>query len=535
MKNFIFLFITVSSVLIFSKCATRGIIEGGSKDSIPPVVIRSSPKENTVFFKDDKILLNFNEFIKLNDISNQLIISPPLEKKYFEIKPRLGASKKIEIKLLKKLDDNTTYTFNFGKSIEDYNEGNQLPFYSYAISTGEKIDSLKYYGTVEDALNKNKEDSILVYLYTVDSIYNDSTIYLKKPYYVTQTLDSTNFEFQNLKPGKYEIIAIKDEGTNYLFDQNTDKIGFVKDFINIPMDTFSKLRLFKEKTNFAWGRPKYINENKIEFPFFGDLINQKIILDSNFDKIKYVINKNREKDTLNFWFKNNQKIDSIIFNLKGSDSIEKVVVKKRKTQIKDSLILKFLNSNFLELNDSIKIESNIPIMNVNTDSIKIIDIDSLIIPFDVSLDKNLDILNLKINPLPNDNYKINIKSGSITDFFGNSNEPLFLNLKTKTYEDYGTLFLQVENNSDLPYFIEILNFKGEKIRKELGDKIDGNYSFYNIIPDKYTVRIIIDENKNFQWDTGNYLKKIQPEKVIYLTNELDLRANWELNESIEIK
>ena len=110
-----------------------------------------------------------------------------------------------------------------------------------------------------------------------------------------------------------------------------------------------------------------------------------------------------------------------------------------------------------------------------------------------------------------------------------------LNLKTKTYEDYGTLFLQVENNSDLPYFIEILNFKGEKIRKELGDKIDGNYSFYNLIPDKYTVRIIIDENKNFEWDTGNYLKKIQPEKVIYLTNELDLRANWELNESIEIK
>ena len=83
-------------------------------------------------------------------------------------------------------------------------------------------------------LNKNKEDSILVYLYNVDSIYNDSTIYLKKPYYVTQTLDSTNFEFQNLKPGKYEIIAIKDEGTNYLFDQNTDKIGFVK--VGMPVE-----------------------------------------------------------------------------------------------------------------------------------------------------------------------------------------------------------------------------------------------------------------------------------------------------------
>tara|TARA_B100000963_G_scaffold61745_1_gene49762 strand:+ start:98099 stop:99706 length:1608 start_codon:yes stop_codon:yes gene_type:complete len=535
MKNFIFLFITLCNVLIFSKCATRGIIEGGSKDTIPPVVIRSSPKENTVFFKDDKILLNFDEFIKLSDISNQLVISPPLEKKYFEIKPRLGASKKIEIKLLKKLDDNTTYTFNFGKSIEDFNEGNLLPFYSYAISTGERIDSLKYNGTVEDALNKNKEDSILVYLYTVDSIYNDSTIFLKKPYYITQTLDSTNFEFKNLKPGKYEIIAIKDEGSNYLFDQNTDKVGFVKDFINIPIDTFSKLRLFKEKTNFAWGRPKYINENKIEFPFYGDLTNQKIILDSNFDKIKYIINKNREKDTLNFWFKDNEKIDSIVFNLKGSDSIEKVVVKKRKTQIKDSLILKGLNSNFLELNDSIKIKSNIPIINVNTDSIKIIDIDSLLIPFNISLDKNLDIINLKINPLPNDNYKIDINPGAITDFFGNSNEPLIINLKTKAYEEYGTLFLQVDNNINVPYFIEIINFKGEKIRKELGDKIDGNYSFFNLLPDKYTVRIIIDENNNFEWDTGNYLKKIQPERVIYLTNELDLRANWELNESIEIK
>ena len=70
----------------------------------------------------------------------------------------------------------------------------------------------------------------------------------------------------------------------------------------------------------------------------------------------------------------------------------------------------------------------------------------------------------------------------------------------------------------------------EIIRKELGDKIDGNYSFYNLIPDKYTVRIIIDENNNFEWDTGNYLKKIQPEKVIYLASDLDLRANWEINE-----
>ncbi len=535
MKNFIFLVIILSCVLIFSKCATRGIIEGGGKDSIPPLVIRTSPKENTVFFKGDKILLNFNEFIKLNDISNQLIISPPLEKKYFEIKPRLGASKKIEIELLKKLDDNTTYTFNFGNSIEDYNEGNLLPFYTYAISTGESIDSLKYSGSLENALDNDKEDSILIYLYNVDSIYNDSTIYLKKPYYVTQTLDSTNFEFKNLKPGKYEIIAIKDEGSNYLFDQNIDKIGFVNDFINIPIDTFSKLRLFKEKTNFAWGRPKYINENRIEFPFFGDLINQKIILDSNFHKIKYVINKNREKDTLNFWFKDNEQLDSILFNLKGNDSLEKVVVKKRENQIKDSLILKALNSNFLELNDSIKIKSNIPIMNINTDSIKITDIDSMLIPFNISLDKNLDIINFKINPLPNDNYKIKINSGAITDFFGNSNEPIFINLKTKAYEDYGTLFLKTINNSNLPYFIEIINFKGEKIIKKLGNKIDGNYSFYNLIPDKYTVRIIIDENKNFEWDTGNYLKKIQPEKVIYLASELDLRANWELNESIKIK
>ena len=60
MKNFIFFVIVLSCVLIFSKCATRGVIEGGGKDSIPPVIIRSSPKENTVFFKEEKILLNFN-------------------------------------------------------------------------------------------------------------------------------------------------------------------------------------------------------------------------------------------------------------------------------------------------------------------------------------------------------------------------------------------------------------------------------------------------------------------------------------------
>ena len=530
MKKSIILVFCLLFIFLLNNCAKRGVPTGGEKDTIPPLMIKATPKQKSIFFNKELITLNFDEYIKLNEIDKQLIISPPIEKSFYDIKPKISASKKIEIKLLKPLEENTTYTFNFGKSIQDNNESNELAFFSYSLSTGATIDSLEFFGKIKDAINKEISPSISLQLYPIDSSYNDSTIFLKKPLYVSIS-DSVDFKFENLRAGKYELIAIEDFGGNYLFDQNIDKVGFLDKHIEIPKDSFAELVLFKEITNFGWGIPKYINDHHIEFPYYGDYINDEIILlnETNED-FRFLINAHRTKDTINFWYSNPTKFDSLIFNLKLKDSSKTVIVKPRKI-LEDSLVIKNTQKNFLNLSDSIIIESNLPILNIKTENIKIFDVDSLPIDFKVSVDKNFDRLYIKINTLPNDNYNVVLNEGSVEDFWFNINKKLEFNLKTKSIEDYGIIAIQLQGDIPNSYFIELLNFKGNIIRKTGFTNQNGNYTFSNLEPGKYNVRLIKDLNMNYKWDTGNFLKKIDPEEVLYLPKTIDLRANWEINET----
>nr|MBP9602088.1 Ig-like domain-containing protein [Lutibacter sp.] len=131
----------------FFGCARRGTPTGGPKDSIPPVLVEASPALNTINFKSDKIKLVFDEYIKINELNKNLIISPP-QKNEPIIFPAGTASKFISIKILDTLDANTTYAFNFGNSIVDNNEGNKFQNFKYVFSTGTYIDSLSLAGEI---------------------------------------------------------------------------------------------------------------------------------------------------------------------------------------------------------------------------------------------------------------------------------------------------------------------------------------------------------------------------------------------------
>jgi hypothetical protein len=141
MKKTNFLLICLISILI-TQCAKRGIPEGGPKDETPPFLIKAEPKQNSVNFKEKRIRLYFNEYIKLNDFRKQLVVSPPIDKGLYSISPQSGASKYIQIDINDTLPKHTTYVFNFGQSVVDNNEGNPLPFFKYVFSTGKYIDSV---------------------------------------------------------------------------------------------------------------------------------------------------------------------------------------------------------------------------------------------------------------------------------------------------------------------------------------------------------------------------------------------------------
>ena len=202
----IFLVLFCSSLI---NCAKRGIPDGGPKDENPPVLLNAEPEENSVNFNEDRIRLYFNEYIKLKDFRKQLVVSPPIDKSFYSISPQSGASKYIQIDIKEQLDENSTYVFNFGQSVVDNNEENKLPFFSYAFSTGEYVDSLYVSGNITSSLERKSDDFISTFLYPINENYSDSIIYNGLPNYVGSSLDSTNFKMTNLKKGKYLLLALK--------------------------------------------------------------------------------------------------------------------------------------------------------------------------------------------------------------------------------------------------------------------------------------------------------------------------------------
>ena len=528
------IYFLISFVLVSSfQCARRSLPTGGFKDTLPPNIVNTSPKMNTVFFDKEKITITFDEYIKLIDLNKQLIISPPLEPNKYKVKPQGTVSKKIQIELLDSLLENTTYTFNFGESIIDNNEGNLLPFFNYAISTGAIIDSLEIKGKITDSYERITDSYTSVYLYPIDSTYTDSTIFLKKPFYATSTLDSTAYNFRNLRPDKYQIVAIKDISGNYIFDQSVDKIGFIEEPITLPGDSIINFRIFKEVPNLYWSRPFFINKNKIGFGYFGKPEPSAIKVQSKVPRnFRYIINKDRKTDTLNFWFRGSM-IDSIKFGIEEKDTTKTYTIQIKDIK-SDSLVISSITKNLIELIDSFKIKSSLPIVKVNMDLINIVGLDSLEVQFEAFLDKNYDELALTFDALPNDNYKIEFLPDAMVDFWGQTHDTLRYSVKTRPISDYGNLYLQILREDKSPFILELVDLKGKVLRRY--DKINNSdfYEFKYLLPGKYLFRYIRDKNGNKKWDTGNYLKKIQPEIVYYSTDTIDLRANWDINQQLRI-
>ncbi len=511
------------------QCAKRASPTGGPRDTIPPVLVNASPKMNTVFFDKEEFVLNFNEYITLKDLSKQLIVSPPLNSSQYKVYPVTGASKKVTLKLLDTLMDNTTYTFNFGESITDFNESNPSSYLTYTLSTGATIDSLYIKGRITDAFERETERFISLQLYPVDSTFSDSVIYNQKPLYVTSTLDTTIYRFQNLKAGKYSIIALEDKSGNYFFDQNMDKIGFTENIIELPQDSILDFRLFKERSNFFWDKPYFVNDHHIILAYYGDREEEPFKMVSDVpESFESLVTKSRKTDTLNYWFKGAE-LDSLKFELNIQDSLQIKTV-KFKNPIPDSLIIDKFTTGSLRLQNKFELKANLPVTEVNSDQLIVTNRDTVQIPASLKIQENYDRITVDFNVIPNDRYQIKLLPNALVDFWGNTNDTLVFRTSTKKIEDYGNIFLRVQHQSPYPFIIELLEYN--KVIRRYDTPVEGNfYAFKLLDSGKYRVRLIEDTNENRQWDTGNYLQKIQPEKVIYFWKEIDLRANWDMNET----
>jgi len=211
-------------LLLLASCANPVAPTGGPKDETPPEITRTSPPAQSTNFTGNEIILYFSEYVSLKDISQQLIISPPVkEAPAFKTK---GKSLVAEFK--DPWRSETTYNIFFGNAIVDITESNPIPGYKFTFSTGNVLDSMIIAGKLINAFNLTPVKAAYVMLY--DTIY-DSIPYKQIPYYITRTNDQGEFELTNLRNLPYKMFALTDINANYLYDMPTEEISFIDTLI----------------------------------------------------------------------------------------------------------------------------------------------------------------------------------------------------------------------------------------------------------------------------------------------------------------
>jgi hypothetical protein len=530
--------VLVIGCFLLSSCASKVTPTGGAKDVTPPKFLKAYPENFSVNFSSKEIVISFDEYIQGKDLEKQLVVSPII-KPAPEVKVK---NKNLLIEINTPLLPNTTYTFNFGNAIVDNHEGNALDNFQYVFSTGAFLDSLSIKGKVEFAENLKTEKGIYVMLYR----NNDDSLPLKSPpEYFAKTDTTGNFSINNIAQANYKIIALKDVDANYMFNSADEYIAY-SDSTVYPSDSLSvKLSLFKEE-------PKTIFLKKSFFETKG-----KVVLAFNKPATAVQLNTldnsilpvqikefSVTKDTVTLWLKDTL-TDSLHFTAREDTLVIDTVALHYN---KEAALLKTVSSPKLSIttnasaglnpNEKLLLEFSQPLytdkilkdsITISEDSIPLKDINIVFADSGINRKCYIDFKQKEKK-----SYKLYIPPGTFKSIYGLTNDTIKSNIALKSINELGSVTVKLKGITEGNYLLQLLNDKDE-VQTEKKITAEGNYSFELLDPMKYKLRLIDDKNNNSKWDTGNYLKKIQPEKVYYCKEELNIRANWDLEQEWVIK
>lgn len=523
-----------SSLFFVFSCASVQKPQGGPRDKTPPKLLKATPENNSKRFTAKQIILNFDEYFKLNNQYQEITISPAQEKPpEFRIK-----QKSLIINLKDSLQKNTTYVISFGKAIGDVNENNILKNFTYVFSTGNEIDSLSIAGKVINAETQQPEKEVTVFIFTAKQ---DSALFgKKKPSYYATTDTAGNFKISNLHANTYRIYALKEASPNRIFDNENELIAVLPKDIRLRKDTAGiLLTLFKPiPTKFRVIDRKINPDGKMSFTFNKGIENPglRIIQNENLNAQK-IVEFNQTADSARLYLRN-MDFDSVkVAVLSGNKALDTVTLRKgkRETFKRNLSISNTATGGLLKPKTNLLLTANFPIESTNEAQITLTE-DS-VPKYGITLDKDTSFLRTYVLKYPwkaGKHYDVVLNEGAFIDIYGNRNKKSSIVFQLNKEESYGTLtfVITLPDNSG-SYLFELLNTEGKVIEST---PINHNQKliFSNYSVGKYRVRVIYDLNKNKKWDTGNIKNRTLPEPIWYFNKEISLRANFDMEEQIVV-
>jgi len=548
-----------SALVIYAvACATIVSPTGGPKDITPPSMLNSEPQNLSTNFKGDKLILNFDEYINLKTPEKFLLISPPLGK---EPDIRIK-SRSIIIKMKDTLRANTTYNFYLGEAIVDITESNPVPNFNFAFSTGPEIDSLSLAGNVTDAYTRKPMEGALVMLYTD---FTDSVPMKQIPTYVSRTSKNGDFRLNNLASGKYRAIALVDGNSDYMYNLPSETVGFSSDTVvpyyssvsandtNLITDKASQLLvsidMFPEPDSTQRILKSVIAaKNRLSVAFRYSAKTPEFRALNIPDSLPWaVIEWNNGIDTLNAWLLN--KPDTLKLEvLTGGTVLDTVEISttmkvtgrpQRNTEKKSRLdFAASSKGGVLEYGQPLMLTFANPVKEYNTDSIELTvnsaNDTTFVKPFVKFTDSIQRHLLITHNWNPAETYNLYIPKGSFTDIYSDSCDSTRIAFQIRPIEEYGEFAVIINRKQiSFPVIIQLLDEKGMVVEEKIvtNEKL---VDFGLLPPAKYGLKAIMDTNKNGRWDTGQFINKIQPERVLVHPKMFEVRTNWELEETWDL-
>ena len=575
----------LTATLIFSRCANQGMPTGGPKDTIPPLLTDMTPPLRGLNYTGKDVRITFNEYIVPDAVSEELVISPPLEKR-----PVIRTkSKTLIVGFNEELKPDVTYSLDFKNSVTDNNENNPYMGLRLLFSTGSRLDTLRVAGMVKNATNLDPQEKMWVLLY---SNSNDTAVYRTKPDYISRTDSRGIFLFDNVRKGNYRLYALNDANNNLLYEPGVEEFAFSDTLVSPSAEYIAEpdtlaagadslliaghtlfhpdplyLRLFQEDV-FEQYVDKSFRESRHKCLIsFGESVKDtfNIRLLNEEAKNWYSLEFNPEVDSLTIWLTDTliarydtlklelsyAQLDSLKKRFIARDTIQMIytekekqeVRKKRKEEEAPEVVQFYLNSNLkasgFDLNNPILLTSPEPVKSFDPGKIRLRKADDVkATPLKIKVEKDTSVwrtYRIAYPWEPNTEYVLEVDSTAFENIYGITSMKMKQNFTTQKDDYYGRIILDI-NAVSTPLLIELLNnSKEEKVLKTLKISKDGKVIFDFLSPEKYRVRIIFDKNNNGKWDTGDFKTKTQPERVAYLPEIVKVRSNWDNQFSWNLK
>ncbi len=488
--------------------------------------------------------MKFNEFIELDNPSQQVLVSPPLD----QALKILNNGKSIRILISDSLKSDVTYNINFGKSIKDNHEGNVLTDFSYVFSTGPVLDSLEISGIL---FNQEDGSPAVDYLCLLFNDRCDTCLISNRPDYFSISDKDGNYKIKNLHPGIYTLFFLKDANYNYKFDLTNERVGFYSGEISLNDSSvvLSKCYTFKQRANInTLIGVDFTNYFVVNLAFQNPVKNiyiqssitdtaAKAIFNTTHDTLTY-IHSNTHIDSFRLYIQ----LDSIIFDTvtifqKGSTSITKpafIPNSAPKSNKKGEAPIVHKQA----LNKPLVISFDMPVKLATMENV-MIKLDSQTTPIPFKLEKSKDDPRkffIQAAWKENSMYKLVIKEGAFVNFLNdsciNSEETFY----TRAQNDYGSIILTNDIKSVYDdYRVKVSNELGQVIFTKRIRESDREIIVKNLPEGYYRIDVIEDLNHNGDLDPGSIISKRQPERIFSLGDKLQLKAGWELEVSIQIE